>query len=225
MAGVSLEAFRGGLVVSCQAFPGDPMDEPDVLARFSRCAVAGGAVGIRAENPRNVAAIRAAIDVPVIGLWKVGHAGVYITPGVEHARAVVAAGADVVAADATARRRPGHASFAEIVATVHGMGREVLADVATVEEGIAAAAAGADAVSTTLAGYTDGWAAPGEPDLALVADLASKLDVPVVAEGRIAEPEQARLALAAGAYCVVVGAAITRPTWLTARFVRALERT
>jgi N-acylglucosamine-6-phosphate 2-epimerase len=47
--------------------------------------------------------------------------------------------------------------------------------------------------------------------------------VPVVAEGRITTPGEARAALDAGAWAVVVGGAITRPQLITARFAAALR--
>ncbi|MFC7466707.1 hypothetical protein ACFQVA_02205 [Actinomadura keratinilytica] len=56
----------------------------------------------------------------------------------------------------------------------------------------------------------------------LVAALARSVEVPVVAEGRIATPEQAAAALAAGATSVVVGTAITAPTALTRLFAAGL---
>jgi N-acylglucosamine-6-phosphate 2-epimerase len=99
-----------------------------------------------------------------------------------------------------------------------------MADVATLDEGVAAAAAGADFVSTTLSGYVPGSPRQDGPDLDLVAALAAALAVPVVAEGRISTPEEAALALARGAHSVVVGTAITAPTALTSRFVTSLPR-
>ena len=85
-----------------------------------------------------------------------------------------------------------------------------MADISTVEEALAAAAPGADVISTTLSGYTPYSPQGKVPDLALVAELATRLTVPVVAEGRIGTPAQTRAALDSGAFAVV-GAAITRP--------------
>lgn len=144
------------LIVSCQAPPGDPLRDTGTLVRLARAAAAGGAAGIRANEPEVIAAISAAVDLPLIGLWKDGDTGVYITPTVRHALAVAEAGAHVVAADATARPRPDGGTFADIVAAVHAAGALVMADVATFDEGVAAAAAGADFVSTTLSGYVPG---------------------------------------------------------------------
>ncbi|MEU7406702.1 putative N-acetylmannosamine-6-phosphate 2-epimerase, partial [Streptomyces sp. NPDC044948] len=174
----------------------------------------------RASTKRSTPA--AAVDLPVIGLWKDGDSGVFITPTVRHALALVEAGAAVVAADATARPRPDGSTFAELVAAVHAAGALVMADVSTLGEGRAAADQGADLVGTTLSGYVPGSPVQSAPDLALVTDLAGALDTPVIAEGRIATPEQAARALAAGAHSVVVGTAITAPTALTRLFADAL---
>ncbi|WP_405461280.1 putative N-acetylmannosamine-6-phosphate 2-epimerase [Streptomyces sp. NBC_00101] len=216
--------LEGRLIVSCQAPPGDPMRETSSLVRLALAAVAGGASAIRANEPGVVAAIVDAVDLPVIGLWKDGDTGVYITPTVRHALALVEAGAAVVAADATDRPRPDGSAFAELVTAVHAAGALVMADVSTLAEGVAAAGAGADFVSTTLSGYVPGSPQQPGPDLELVEALAAAVAVPVVAEGRLHTPEQAREALGRGAHSVVVGTAITAPTALTARFVAGLAR-
>ena len=178
---------------------------------------------MRRCTPADVRAVGQAVEVPVIGRWKQGTEGVYLTPTVGHARAVAEAGAQVVALDATGRPRPDGSTLAEVVAGLRRAHRcLVMADVSTLEEGAAAAAAGADLVATTLAGYTP-YSRPGPgPDLELVAALAARVEVPVVAEGRITTPQEARAALEAGAWTVVVGGAITRPQLITARFVAAL---
>ncbi|MCX5417472.1 N-acetylmannosamine-6-phosphate 2-epimerase [Streptomyces sp. NBC_00059] len=217
-------ALRGRLIVSCQAPPGDPMRETSTLVRLALSAVAGGGAAIRANEPEVVAAITAAVDLPVIGLWKDGDTGVYITPTVRHALAIVEAGAAVVAADATDRPRPDGSTFAELVTAVHAAGALVMADVSTLAEGITAAGQGADFVSTTLSGYVPGTPKRTGPDLDLVTSLSAAVPVPVVAEGRINTPEEAAEALARGAHSVVVGTAITAPTALTSRFVAGLAR-
>ncbi|MFI7011092.1 N-acetylmannosamine-6-phosphate 2-epimerase [Streptomyces sp. NPDC050145] len=220
--GPLLAALAGRLVVSCQAPPGDPMRHTDTLVRMARSAEAGGAAAVRVNEPEVVAAVAAAVDLPVIGLWKDGDAGVHITPTVRHALALVEAGAAVVAADATDRPRPDGGTFAELVTAVHGAGALVMADVSTLAEGVAAARDRADLVGTTLSGYVPGSPQQDDPDLELVAKLAAAVSVPVVAEGRIATPAQAGAALSAGAASVVVGTAITAPTALTRLFAAGL---
>ena len=223
MSGV-LEALRGGLVVSVQASPGTPLDAPEHIAAMARAAALGGAAGIRAVE---VAAVKDAVTLPVIGLRKrpVEGSAVYITPTLEDARAAAASGADIVAVDATLRPRPDGVELAALVAELPV---PVLADIDCFEAGVAARDAGAAAVATTLAGYTgaaaptaSGGAASDGPDLELVSALAAELDCPVIAEGRIATPEQARAAFDAGAFAVVVGTAITDPVALTRGFAAA----
>ena len=218
---------RGHLIVSCQALPDEPLYGAEIMARMAIAARQGGARAIRANTPVDIAAIRAAVDLPIIGLYKEVFPGfpVYITPTLAHAKAVADAGADVVAIDATARPRPQPGALADFIAAIHReTGCLVLADIATADEALAAEAAGADLISTTLSGYTaDSPDQPG-PDLALVRELAGRLRTPLLAEGRYHTPEQARQALDCGALAVIVGGAITRPQEITRRFVAALEQ-
>lgn len=221
-----LDAVRGRLIVSCQAGAGHPLRDTATLVRMAQAGVAGGAAAIRCGGVGgvpDVTAIAAAVDVPVIGLTKDGTEGVYITPTVAAALAVVRAGAAVVAADATHRPRPDGRSFADTVDAVHAAGALVMADVSTVEEGVSAAGAGADIVASTLSGYTPRSVREPGPDLALIAALRAALpDVPLIAEGRVHTPGLAADALATGADSVVVGTAITDPAWITAQYAGAV---
>lgn len=216
-----LDRLHGHLIVSCQAYPGEPLRGPVHMSAMALSVLAGGAAAVRLEGPDDIRAVRAATDAPIIGLWKIGDTGVYITPTLSAAVEVARAGADIVALDGTARPRPDGLTLAETIGRLKEAAPVlVLADVSTVEEGLAAEAAGADLVSTTLAGYTP-YSRPGSgPDLALVAELAAVLTVPLLAEGRIATPDDAATALELGAAAVVVGSAITHPQSITARFAR-----
>ncbi|MDP9861535.1 MULTISPECIES: N-acetylmannosamine-6-phosphate 2-epimerase [Streptosporangium] len=217
-----LAAVRGRLIVSCQAYPGEPMRDADTMCRVARSVSAGGAAGIRAQGLEDLRRIRAALDLPLIGLWKDGDGDVFITPTLEHALAVAGAGADIVALDGTARPRPDGRTLAQTVRAVRERtGRLVMADVSTYDEGVAAAGAGADLVGTTLAGYTPYSRGGPGPDLDLVARLSRDLPVPVIAEGRIHTPEQAAEAIRRGAHAVVVGTAITHPASITRWFAQA----
>lgn len=220
-----IAAIRGRLVVSCQASPGEAMFGPAHMADFARAAQAGGAAAIRANGSADVVAVRRATGLPVIAIEKRWSPDTpcYITPTVADGRRLVAAGAAAVATDGTGARRPDGEDLAAFVAALHQLGVPVMADVATAEQGLAAAAAGCDLLATTLAGYTPDRPRTVGPDLELVAALAAACPVPVVAEGRIASPADARAALAAGAWAVVVGTAITRPHKVTAAFVAALQ--
>ena len=216
-------AARGGLVVSAQAPPGSPLRAPEHMAAMARAAAAGGARAIRAEGSADVRAIKAAVGLPVIGLRKreLPDSEVYITPELRDAGELVAAGADAIALDATLRPRPGGLSVADFIARLRAeLGVPLLADVDGFEAGVAALEAGADAVATTLSGYTGGEV-PAEPDIELVRRLAAELDCPVLAEGRYGTPDAVRAAFGAGAHAVVVGTAITDPLALTRRFAAA----
>jgi N-acylglucosamine-6-phosphate 2-epimerase len=223
-----LQSLQGGLIVSCQAAPGSPMDRPDILAAFARCADEAGAVGIRANHGPNIAAIRAAVRLPVIGIKKREVEGfeVYITPEWQDVLEAHQAGAQIIALDATDRPRPGPDDFATLTRRIHEeLGALVMADISTLEEGFAAEDAGADIIATTMSGYTPATAdrnAAG-PDLWLVGQLSKETQTPVICEGRVHTPAHAQAALNAGAHAVVVGTAITAPTWITEQFVSALR--
>ena len=216
-------AVKGKLIVSCQALVDEPLYGSDMMARMAVAAKIGGAAAIRANSPADIRAIKAAVDLPLIGLYKQGDSGVYITPTFEHAKAIAAAGADVIALDCTDRPRPDGSHASELLGRIRKeLHKPTFADVSTLAEAEQAADAGACWVAPTLSGYTDASPMSAEPNFALLSQMIARLAVPVIAEGRIQTPQQARKALDMGAWAVVVGSAITRPRTITARFVRAL---
>jgi putative N-acetylmannosamine-6-phosphate epimerase len=216
-------AFHKRLIVSCQAREGEPFRDPESMAKFAISAVAGGAAAIRARGPEDIRAIRRVVGVPIIGIRKQiqDDGKILITPTFESARELVAAGADLIALDVTCRGQRYGA-----LERLQRIGRElqvpVLADIATVEEAMAAADAGADFVLSTMRGYTSDTAAVCSFDLAFIRELVRRSPVPVIAEGKIESPDEAREALEAGAYAVVVGSAITRPITIARRFADAI---
>lgn len=219
-----LEQLRGSLIVSCQAYAGEPMRDTRTMTQVALAAQEGGAAAIRAAGVEDIVAMRAVLKVPIIGLVKSGEEAVFITPTLTAALAVVDAGAHIVALDATVRPRPDGESLAEIVAAVKARTNAiVLGDIGGVGDALYAIECGVDAIATTLSGYTGERVADG-PDIALVRELAGISAVPVFAEGRIATPEQARAAIDAGAYAVIVGTAITHPTSITRRFAEEVHR-
>lgn len=213
-------ALRGSLIVSCQPVVGGPLDRPDIVVGFALAALSSGAKAVRIEGIDNVRAVRAATKAPIIGLIKRDFPGttVRITATVADVDALCDAGADIVAFDATAYPRP--AAAADLLAAIHRHGRFAMADISTSAEAQAAVAMGADFVGTTLSGYMEG-PVPDVPDLALVKSIAG-CGRPVIAEGRIRTPEQAKAAIDAGAFAVVVGSAITRPEHITEWFATAV---
>jgi N-acylglucosamine-6-phosphate 2-epimerase len=218
-----LDSLRGELIVSCQADPGEPLRQPEIIAALAQTTVLAGAACVRVNGPKDVAAVRGTVSVPIVGLWKDGRDGVYITPTAEHARAVIRAGADIVAVDGTSRPRPDGKPLAVTIEAIHAAGCLALADVSVPDEGKEAEAAGADVIATTLSGYTLGTQPGDQPDLDVIEALTAKVAVPVIAEGRIHTPAQAREALERGAWAVVVGTAISSPGWITQQFVKAVK--
>jgi len=215
-----------GLIVSCQARAGHPLHDTRVISALAQAAVAGGAAGLRINGAEDIRAVREVVRVPIIGIRKVWTTDVpvYITPSFADAAAVAAAGADIIALDATSRPRAGGERIETLIPRIRTeLGRPVMADVATFEEGERAAALGADLVATTLSGYTGPGPAPEDPDLEMVRRLARALTVPVIAEGRYSRPEQVLEAFRAGAFAVVVGRAITDALSITKSFVDALK--
>jgi putative N-acetylmannosamine-6-phosphate epimerase len=220
------ERLAGGLIVSCQAREGHPLHDSRVIAAMARAAAMGGAAGLRLNGEEDIREVRRTVGVPIIGIRKVWTPGspVYITPTFADAEAVAGAGADIIALDATSRPRREGERLDDLIPKIKDvLGRPVMADVATVEEGVHAAALGADLVATTLSGYVDAGPAPEQPDLDLVRNLTGVVRVPVVAEGRYRTPAQVREALRAGAFAVVVGRAITDPLMLTRVFVEGTK--
>ncbi|MFC8303836.1 N-acetylmannosamine-6-phosphate 2-epimerase [Specibacter sp. NPDC057265] len=221
----NLDSLQGQLVVSAQAYPGEPMRDPRTMAQIAASAVTGGAAAIRVQGIADIQFARAAVEVPIIGLWKDGHDGVFITPTLHHALSCASAGADIVAIDGTRRPRPDGLTLAQTIAGIHAESNSlVMADCGSLADAIAAAEAGADLIGTTLAGYTGERPKTEGPDLELLADIvAAGLGRPLIAEGRIHSPAQARAALDAGAFAVVVGTAITHPSTITSWFKAALD--
>lgn len=215
----------GGLIVSCQASGDNPLRETRLMALMARAAVLGGAVGIRANGAADIRAIRAEIASPIIGINKIGDpARVFITPTVESALEVIEAGADAIAIDGTLRLRPGGLSLAEQIRRIKDLSEvPIMADVDSFDAGIAAREAGADAVATTLSGYTSGMV-PEHPDIELIERLSAVLDCPIVAEGHLRTRADAVAARLAGAHAVVIGTAITNPMASTRYFVDGLAR-
>src|SRR5215218_6314443 len=218
---------KGALVVSCQARADNPLHGPVHMSAMAQAAQAGGAGGIRANGEADVAAIRAVTRLPIIGTAKVwdDRFPVYITPGFEQAAQIAKAGADIVGLDATPRPRDGEPVERLIGRIRTELGKEVFADIATLEEGRAAHAAGATYVATTLSGYTEETASRKTegPDLELLSALVAEIPAPIVAEGRFDTPDLVAEAFRRGAHAVVVGTAITNPREITRKFVRAIS--
>jgi N-acylglucosamine-6-phosphate 2-epimerase len=216
--------LKNGLIVSCQAAECSPLNRTVIIAALALVAEQQGAVGVRIDGSRNIRAVRRTVSLPILGIEKRRVIGcpVYITPTFEAVRRIRRAGADIVALDCTSRRRPKGKSLAQIIERAkRELTVPLMADVSTVEEGLAAAGLGVDLIATTLHGYTGNSAKHHHPAFSLLRSLVRRTRLPVVLEGRVHTPDELRRAFDVGAYAVVVGTAITNAEWLTRRFVEA----
>jgi N-acylglucosamine-6-phosphate 2-epimerase len=221
-----IESVRGQLIVSCQASEGDPLDDLGTLTRIAASVLRGGAGGLRAEGVARITAFRKLTQLPIIGIIKTYDANgdAFITPDFGSARSIRDAGADIIALDCTARRLTATETWPELIRRIHGeLNRSVLADVATLEDALAAERAGADAVATTLYGYTAETAGNRAVSWPLLQSILAHSTIPVIVEGHIIDPAEAEKAIRFGAHAVVVGSAITRPETITARFAKAAK--
>lgn len=219
------ELFPKGLIVSCQALKHEPLYGSELMAKMAQAALMGGAVGIRANTPQDIRAIKSVVSLPLIGIYKIDLPDyeVYITPTFEAAREVAEAGTDMIAVEATNRKRP--EPLDQLIGRIRDeLGKPVMADCSTFDEAMAAAKFGADVISTTMAGYTDYTKKTDGPDWDLLERMIDANVAPVIAEGRFYYPEQVVRALEMGAMGVVVGGAITRPVEITTRFVNAINQ-
>ncbi len=226
-----LENLKRKIVVSVQAMPDEPLYQEVALNAMIKSVVTGGAGGLRLAGARDVKnAKKMYPNLPVIGITKPKKIPdnfldvVYITPTLNDAREIIEAGADIIAFDATMRKRPNNEKLCDIINFIKSQNKLAMADIATYDEAKNAIELGADIVSTTLSGYTrETQNKPDEPDFELCSALCRDFSVPVIVEGKIWTPEQAKKAFDLGAFCVVIGSAITRPQLITKRFTEILK--
>ncbi|MGI6215889.1 MAG: N-acetylmannosamine-6-phosphate 2-epimerase [Christensenellales bacterium] len=222
--------MKGSIIVSCQATPGEPLydRERSVMPLMARAAKLAGAKMIRTSSVRDIVEIKEETGLPVIGLIKREYPGYTgrITMTMREVDECMEALADIVSIDCTNCTRGDGLTPPEFIVKVKNKYPNIIimADCATLDEAVAAHKAGADLVGSTMNGYTEETAdCAGEPNFELVKQMAEALPCPVIAEGRIHTPEQAKKMLEIGAWAVVVGGAITRPMEIARRFFAAIE--
>ena len=225
-----IKNLKGKLIVSCQALENEPLHSDFIMGRMALAAKMGGASGIRANSVVDIKEIQKQVDLPIIGIIKKDYddSEIYITPTMDEVDALVEAGVDIIALDATNRLRPNKKSLKEFFGEVRAKYPDKLfmADCSTEEEAIFADELGFDFIGTTMVGYTkesEGLRIE-ENDFEILRNILAKVKHKVIAEGNINTPEKCRRVIELGAFSVVVGSIITRPQLITKEFSKALEQ-
>lgn len=215
-------------VVSCQALENEPLHSPFIMGRMAKAALEGGAEGIRANSVEDIAEIKQCVSVPIIGIIKQDYedSEIFITPTIKEIDALVSAGVEVIATDATLRPRPDGVSLNQFYAEVRRKypSQKLMADCSNFEEMRNADKLGFDYISTTLFGYTPSSHQNAFVDIGKLVEETKSIKAKLVAEGQISTPEMATEVAKLKIFdVIVIGSAITRPQLITRGFYEGIK--
>ena len=220
-----LDKIKGNLIISCQALPGEPLHSSFIMGRMALAAKQAGAVAIRAQGVEDIEEIKNVTGLPVVGIVKRNYndSDIYITATAQEVRELLDVNCEMIALDATLRPRPHGEKLEDLLDLIHQGGALAMADCSTFEEAHHAQQIGFDCVSTTLAGYTPYSKNVDGPNYDFIKQLVDELTIPVIAEGKIHDPNQLKTVMDLGVHSAVVGGAITRPLEIATRFMNAIK--
>lgn len=227
-----LDKLKNKIIISLQAMPDEPLYEENCIIAFAKSLIdLGGVKALRLAGARDIRNIKSMYpDCIVIGITKPDKIPdnykelVYITPNISDCKKIIEAGADIIALDATMRKRSNNETLEDLLKYIKENNKLAMADIATYEEAKNAYELGFDIVSTTLSGYTiETQNKPNTPDFDLVKKIKENLDIFTILEGKIWEKQEAKKAFEFGADAVVIGSAVTRPQLIAKRF-REVEK-
>ena len=219
-----LKKLKNKIIVSCQPNEGGPQDKTSIVVSMAEAAIIGGCGGVRIEGEKNIRAVKKNISLPIIGIIKndLDNFKVRITPLLKDVDKIINSGAEIIAYDATNRKRPFPTK--EIILKIKKANRLAMADCSNLDDAKNAILEGADIIGTTLAGYVGKQVKDTDkPNIKLVKEF-KKLNCFVMAEGRYNTPELAKQAIQAGADAVTIGSAITRIDNITSWFVKKIKK-
>ncbi len=223
-----LDSLKNGLVVSCQVKKNDPQYIEGIIPALAKGAIWGGAVGLRINEPENIRDVRAITDLPIIGLWKIHRddTEVFMTPNMDAVKAVIEAGADIVAIDGTDRLIDGGKGY-DIIAKIKAEYPNVLifADCRDDEDAVESLARGADIVAPTFYRFGKNAKSSDLPDWEMFSRMCDRCADKglVFMEGKVWTPDDCIRAFHYGAHAVVVGTILTRVNITTRRFVDHIQ--
>lgn len=219
-----LKRIKNKIIVSCQPNKRGPQDKTNIIVSMAKTAILGGCGGVRVEGAKNIYEVKKNISIPIIGIIKhdIPKYEVRITPLLTDVDKIISSGADIIAYDATFRRRPFPTK--EIVLKIKNANRLAMADCSNLDDAKIAINEGADIIGTTLSGYIGKIARDTDkPNINLIRQF-KKLNSFVMAEGRYNTPDLARKAILEGADAVTIGSAITRIDNITSWFVKEISK-
>lgn len=214
---------EGELIFSVQAVKGSFLEDSTSLVNIAKEVLKGGAKALRLARGEIIGQVSKLTSLPIVGLIKTERLnyGPRITQSVDEIEEIANSGAKVVAIDSTLRARP--VPLSVLYSKASDLGLEIFADIDTIESAMSAIDLGATYLATTMAGYTEERAITIGPDFSLLSEMIA-LGPPVILEGRVRNTEDAKRALALGAYAVVVGRSATSPKDIVEQYLQGTRR-